>query len=82
MTEDINVEDLEADGTLSELKVEMERVRKRFNFDAIQLVASRMDGSGNTRCFTTGVGNRYARYGMMRVRCDDEQKALGDDDDG
>ncbi len=73
--DDLDLDSLAADGMVEELREAAMELKKRFNFDTIQILATTLEANGNTRSYKSGVGNWYARYGQAAgfVReCEDE----------
>lgn len=49
------------------------------HFDAVQIVASRLEASGTTSCTQAGLGNWYARTGMCKEFIERDQAATAAD---
>lgn len=48
----------------------------KHRFDAVQILVSRVDETGNTQCCKKGIGNWYARTGMAREFLEEDRSQV------
>ncbi len=77
-----NADDLAADGTVEAIRDELTALQKRFNFDCVQLIASAPAEDGETRSYTVGRGNWFARLGLARMFVLDCERQENDRESG